>query len=350
MSHDTPFVPSPSSGSRPGRLWVPEAPHLITNPHAEVGIQNQPVAFRGRFGYEKIHARTGIVTARGEFDNLITDAGLNALGATTYVLTLVGYMAVGTGSNPPAVTDIQLQNEIGRTSSNGGFGDASNFDATTDPARPFHWYRKVFLFTETQANGNLTELGTFNASGGGTLWNRQLFRDASGNPTVITKTADEQLKLFYEWRVYPPVDAVTQVINVNGVDVTVTNRANAPHGTSSDWGSGGVLGYFGQWGINGRVWESNTMPSLTATPSGNSYWSSTSGTAAYVNNSLYRDGEMRWDPSNANSPSGQLGALTTGFHTGYGTPFISTFAPRLTKTANDRVIIQTRVSWARAAV
>jgi hypothetical protein len=328
---------------------VPEAPHLITNPHAEVGIQNQPVAFKGRFGYEKIHARTGIVTERGEFDNLITDVGLNALGpGNHHVLNLVGHMAVGTGSNPPAVTDIQLQNEIARTSSSGGFSSASGYDVT-DPARPFHWQRKVFLFTETQANGNLTELGTFNASGGGTLWNRQLFRDASGNPTVITKTSDEQLKLFYEWRVYPPVDAVTQVINVNGVDVTVTNRANAPHGTSSEW-STGVLTHFGLWDINGRIWENNTMPSLTANPSGNSYWASTYSTVGYVNNSLYRDGEMRWDPSAANSPSGQLGALTTGAHTGYASPFISTFAPRLTKTANDRVIIQTRVSWARAAV
>lgn len=347
MSHDTPFDPSRSSGSRPGRLWVPEAPHLITNPHGEVGIENQPVAFKGRFSYEKIHARTGIVTERGEFDNLITDVGLNAL-ANTRISALVDYMAVGTGSNAPSVTDIQLQNEIARTNSNGGFADASGFD-TTDPARPFHWFRKVYLFTEAQANGNLTELGTFTASGGGTLWNRQLFRDTSGNPTVITKTSDEQLKLFYEWRVYPPVEATTQVINVNGVDITVTNRAYAPHVATSRWGNGGMLTSFGYWSMSGTLWESNTMPALTASQSGNAYGISSATATAYVNNSLYRDWECRWDPSNANSPTGELGSFTAQVGT-FQDPFISTFVPRLKKTANDRVIIQTRVSWARAAV
>jgi hypothetical protein len=326
---------------------VPEAPHLITNPHGEVGIENQPVGIKGRFSYEKIHARTGIVTERGEFDNLITDVGLNAL-ATVRLSTLVSHMAVGTGSNAPAVTDIQLQSEISRTSSNGGFADASGFD-TTDPARPFHWYRKVYLFTETQANGNLTELGTFNAASAGTLWNRQLFRDANGNPTVITKTSDEQLKLFYEWRVYPPVESTTQVINVNGVDVTVTNRALGPHVATSRWGSGGMLTDFGSWSMSGTLWESNTMPALTGAQSGNAYSPNTATATAYVNNSLYRDWECRWDPANANPASGELGSFTA--QVGYfQDPFISTFVPRLKKTANDRVIIQTRATWARAAV
>lgn len=338
MTRDTRSSPSPLR---------PEAPHLITRPHAEVGVAAAPVGIRGRFGFEKIHARTGLVTQSGSFDNLITDAGLNALG-TTMMSNLVEYVAVGTGSTAPAFADVQLQAEVGRTNASGGFTNAYGYD-TTDPAKPFHWYRKVFLFTEAQANGNLTELGLFNAAGGGILWNRQLFRDANGNPTVITKTADEQLKLFYEWRLYPPIVATTQVINVKGVDVVVSNRGYQVNNVNVWGGTGfGFLLHFGLWDFRGFLYESNSMPGLTTNQSGSAHSDSTRTVSAYVQGSHHRDAELRWDPSAANTPSGMVGSLT--IRTWSPEQFISTFNPRLSKTVNDRVVIQARIAWERATI
>src|SRR5690606_34956817 len=92
------------------------------------------------------------------------------------------------------------------------------------------------VFTEDQANGNLAELGFFSSSEGGTMWNRQLFRDELGNPTAITKTNEDQLRVRYEYRIYPPWDDVVQEIEVNGVPTEVVNRPQLV-GNSGTWGS-----------------------------------------------------------------------------------------------------------------
>src|SRR5690606_29765886 len=188
---------------------------------------------------------------RLHFRNLITNAGLDAMAGGVGISNLINYLAVGTGSSEPRYTDTTLDAEVARTNSNGGFGDSEAMVGSGDLVE--YWRRiRTRVFTEAQANGNLAELGFFSAASGGTMWNRQLFRDELGQPTTITKTPEDQLRVTYEYRVYPPWDDVVQEIEVNGVPVEVVNRPLRVAG-GLNWG-----GSYASAALNalGAVWTS----------------------------------------------------------------------------------------------
>src|SRR5690606_9484008 len=109
----------------------------------------------------------------------------------------------------------------------------------------------------------------FSAAEGGTMWNRQLFRDELGNPTAITKTNEDQLRVTYEYRVYPPWDDVVQEIEVNGVPTEVVNRPQAVD-SSGSWGAGGGLNNLGAVGTGTLIaYETATLPGRgSGSPSG----------------------------------------------------------------------------------
>src|SRR5690606_35179901 len=158
------------------RIWVPEAPMLTLRRYVEVGAVHHAIAVEGYFTVELIHARTGLVKRRLHFRNLITDAGLDAMAGGVGISSLINYLAVGTGSSEPSYTDTTLNAEVARTNNNGGFGDS---DAVVGSGDLVEYWRRIRtrVFTQAEANGNLTELGFFSAASGGTMWNRQLFRD-----------------------------------------------------------------------------------------------------------------------------------------------------------------------------
>src|SRR5690606_11810156 len=183
------------------RIWVPEAPMLNLRRYVEVGTVRNAVMVEGYFTVELIHARTGLVKRRLHFRNLITNAGLDALAGGTGISSLINYLAVGTGSSEPNYTDTTLNAEVARTNSTGGFADSDAMVGSGDLVE--YWRRiRTRVFGQNEANGNLAELGFFSAAQGGTMWNRQLFRDELGNPTAITKTNEDQLRVRYEYRVY----------------------------------------------------------------------------------------------------------------------------------------------------
>src|SRR5690606_24522050 len=252
------------------RIWVPEAPMLNLRRYVEVGAVRHAVAVEGYFTVELIHARTGLVKRRLHFRNLITNAGLDALAGGATISSRINYLAVGTGSSEPSYTDTTLDAEIARTNSNGGFGDSDAMVGSGDLVQ--YWRRiRTRVFNQNEANGNLAELGFFNAAQGGTMWNRQLFRDELGNPTAITKTSEDQLRVTYEYRVYPPWGDVVQEIEVNGVPTEVVNRPLRV-ANNSQWGSGQntsalvVLGAMGTDGLT--AYETDTLPGRGGNPLG----------------------------------------------------------------------------------
>src|SRR5690606_39696105 len=252
------------------RIWVPEAPMLNLRRYVEVGAVRHAIAVEGYFTVELIHARTGLVKRRLHFRNLITNAGLDALAGGTQISSLINYLAVGTGSSEPNYTDTILNAEIERTNSNGGFDDS---DASVGSGSLVEYWRRIRtrVFAQNQANGNLAELGFFSSSQGGTMWNRQLFRDELGNPTAITKTNEDQLRVTYEYRIYPPWDDLVQEIEVNGVTTEVVNRPQLV-ASSGNWGSFGgrsalnILGSVGPLLL--AAYETHTLPARNSYPSG----------------------------------------------------------------------------------
>lgn len=314
--------------------------------YVEVGAVRHAVVVEGYFTVELIHARTGLVKRRLHFRNLITNAGLDALAGGAGISSLITYLAVGTGSSEPSYTDTTLNAEIARTNSTGGFGDSDAIVGSGDLVE--YWRRiRTRVFTQAQANGNLAELGFFSAAQGGTMWNRQLFRDELGNPTAITKTSEDQLRVTYEYRVYPPWDDVVQEIEVNGMPVEVVNRpirvANADNWGA--FGANGALNILGVVGTTGlQASQTHTLPGRGGSEAGTE--ASSHAVQPYTPGTWYREREGRWEPSRANFATG-IG-LFLSYASGGNTPaFASKVTPKIMKQDNQRLIIMERWTYAR---
>jgi hypothetical protein len=326
------------------RIWIPEAPYINLKRYIEVDRLDHGVGIEGWFTVELIHARTGLVKRRLRFRNLITNAGLNALGSGTRIDDLIQYLAVGTGSNTPSFTDTALQAEIARTNSNGGFADVNTANGSGDTL--VYWSRVLTrVFTESQANGNLAELGFFNQATGGTLWNRQLFLDELGNPTVITKTNEDQLRVQYEYRIYPPMADNVQNIVINGVDTIVTSRP-AQVANVSLWGSTGAMRNLG------ATLSATTWASETATLIGRS--GGTQGTSAgsnvyqaYTPGTFYREVQTTLGPSQANFATGLQYLAISVFGSCY---YQMVFNPKIPKTDTQRLEIMHRITFNRVTI
>jgi len=312
--------------------------------YIEVGAVRNAVVVEGYFTVELIHARTGLVKRRLHFRNLITDAGLDALAGGTGISNLINYLAVGTGSSEPSYTDTTLNAEIARTNNNGGFGDSNAMVGEGNLVE--YWRRtRTRVFTEAQANANLAELGFFSASSGGTLWNRQLFRDELGNPTTITKTNEDQLRVTYEYRVYPPWDDVVQEIEVNGVPVEVVNRPQEV-ANALVWGPSGALNSLGSVGTAGfTALETDTLPGRSSSPSGGASASSHT-VQSYTPGTFYREREARWEPSVANFATG-IGLFRSSATGGSTVIFASKITPKIMKQDTQRLIVMERWTYAR---
>jgi hypothetical protein len=336
--------------TRPGRIWIPEAPHLWTRGRTLEPKSEQVVSgprYEGWITVERIHARTGDVTFYSRFRNLITDAGLIGLGATFSIYNLT-YLAVGTGNTAPNVTQTALGGEIGRTNFDNGVAKIE----VMGPSNAY--WRSIFsrLFTEAQANGNIAELGMFNQAAGGVMWMRQLMRDTLGNATVLTKTAADQLRITYEIRQYwPTVDQVTTA-NINGIDYNFTMR---PCNTvvAGSWGPGsgtvnGMLYTFGsdQGGVFVQAVDGSTLSAASGTGLAGTRADTSSYTmAAYSAPNTYRDYTAVFDPGVANFGTG-IGGLQGCMARG-GSQYQVSISPRIPKLNTQRLTLQLRTTWGR---
>jgi hypothetical protein len=106
-----------------------------------------------------------------EKDNLIVDSGKNLLfdRLKDNSVDFLDYIAVGTGTTPPSVSDISLETELDRNQATNKTATTSSFIIETD-------------FGPTEAIGTWREAGIFNASVSGTIFNRvaiNYIKDAS---------------------------------------------------------------------------------------------------------------------------------------------------------------------------
>lgn len=296
----------------------------------------------GFFEVDLIDARSGLIKEHYEFRNLLTDAGMNAIGTTGNTLTtLFQYMGVGTGNTAPANNQTALVAEIlPRTLSNGGTGDTF----TSGPSFDYWEGTRVRLFVEAEANGTLAELGLFNAATAGTMSVRQLFKDSGGTPITIVKTSSDQLRITYKWRIYPDTTSDTQTITITGVSTLITNRAYDIDNTGA-WGQT-LLTSFGSWTNHATAWENDVLPSTTGVQSGSNAAMSSAIVQAYGSGNFYRDIEFKWEPAVANFATG-IGSITSAPHASSNSNSISTFSPKIAKDNTKRVTLMSRYSWAR---
>jgi hypothetical protein len=187
--------------------------------HWQVGRYREKLSF-GPGGEGK--ARIWVPEKEGEQHNLILNQFYDTLIPQNGLLRSSLYAAVGTGSTAPDPTQTQLASEIG-TSSNPRRTNYTPPDQRSeiDALATYGVYdiRRVLEFSEAQVGGlNLTEWGFSPEPGrNAPLMTRELFRDGSGNPVVLTIETDQRLRLIYRYRVtLSPTSPQNVSVNIGG--------------------------------------------------------------------------------------------------------------------------------------
>jgi len=189
-----PILPPPLEiGARIRPQWL----------HWQVGRYREKLSF-GPGGKGK--ADIWVPEREGEQHNLILTQFYDSLIPQYGFIGPSQYAAVGTGSTAPDPSQTQLANEIGTSSSprrtnSVPSGERNAIEALATPGE--YNIRRVVEFTEAQVGGlNLTEWGFSPVSSyNGPLMTRELFRDGSGNPVVLTLATDQRLRLIYRYKV-----------------------------------------------------------------------------------------------------------------------------------------------------
>lgn len=338
-------------------------PNLNVGRWHEVPVRMPGVGFKGFFTVRLIDARTGLVKRRLSFPNLITDAGLDAIGEDAgtdgRIDELISRMAVGTGSTTPNVSDTSLVSEVARTADSAGIGNGLSSGPSFD-----YWEWEIsFQFDQGEANANLTELGLFSNDAGGPMWARQLLQDAGGSPTTITKTSDDILQIVYTLRVYPDKSVRTSNLTIDGTSTTLSRQPQEVD-VANEWGRGGtpadrgMLYQFGVWaGSDVRVYEDNTPPGdFVSRGPANPATSEDVGAggysfAAYTGGTFQRDLEVIASVNEGNFAGG-VGAVEGRINDVFtrGHPFITFFDPPIPKADTDELTLQIRYSWGRHTI
>ena len=174
------------------------------------------ISGRYRMVVHKDEAMQEIVHDTGEFDNLITDVGMNRWGDArdfrvnaSYSLFahLLGKFVVGSGQRPPAFTDTALQSPIKIAAS-----DVTLQSESSSYSRG--WYEITVRYQSARGEfaGNLSEIGIQHTSLNGPLWSRALILDSEGDPTTITVLPTDFLTCYYTLRIHiPQTDAIFNI-------------------------------------------------------------------------------------------------------------------------------------------
>lgn len=203
-------------------IWVPRVKIIE-------GVLDSPKGrLAGQYTIKKY--KTGFkepVQVVGPFENLITNQGLDSIGTTGS-----NYIAVGTGTAAPAVTDTTLGNIVKSTDTTVTIWNP----VLLRGGPPDYWVQGAgtWRFNQGEATGTLTEVGfgylippdgELTAEQRHRVFSRALIVDSNGSPNPITVLADEFLDVTYSLRFYPYVGAdIVQSLNISGTTHTVTSR------------------------------------------------------------------------------------------------------------------------------
>lgn len=326
--------------AKEGNLYLPK--NIIRGglrKYMEGELNTFTCKFKGRFKVELID-RQGHVAKKLEFDNLITNVGLDFI-ATDQTGNIKNYAAVGTGSTTPANTDTALVAEISpastnRTNANGGFVQTTVYTS----ASPDYWTRtNTYLFDFSQANGNLTEIGLFDVSTAGNMWTRQLFKDVGGSPTTITKTSAYQLRVTYTMQWFPQWTDGTGSVTLNSVLYSYTTRAYNVTAVN-------LCDQVGKYVNQGPTPYTGAMVSRTSTTAPTGILAAASSTVldAYVSGNYYRTASLIWNAATVNAT---IASFVLWSNNGTYVAQIG-FTPGIPKDTTHQLQLNFKFAWARA--
>jgi hypothetical protein len=348
------------------RVWAPEVQNTDATP---VVLELPKVKMSGHFTCELLNAKTGEVENTWDFDNLLLDSFIDAPAYDTTINSYLSYIVVGsgsvTGSSAPTGSDTILNSEInpGRTSDAAGFPATwAYFPNTGSLDGPYWEYKLTRQLPTTVGNGTITEIGWSNQSGYNTpIHVRSAILDDLGNPTSIVKTSENQLRVTYACRIYPPTEMVTGSLFLSGSTYTIRI---IPLAIQSRWG---FLNFGGPFVADSYGTGSIPTSSLGSISYGGSigrpYTSRGLWSGSVWYNDLYKTGSYYFDwlfsfePDQANffnssaSGSGIAVLHWTTFGTNFGsintTIYGAEFIPKIPKTDLQKFWFILRHSWGR---
>lgn len=176
-------------------------------------IQLPEARFAGRYRLQ-VHGPDGREKAdTGWIDNLITDAGLEALGEAK---AIARYCMVGTGNTAPANGNTALVAQIASQDYTTSVGASTTRSVQTTGTRYGREVR-TWKFAQGAVVGNIAEVGVG--------WSTTaVFSRALISP-VVSVTSIDQLTVTYELRMYVPTVDATGSATIGGTSYNYTIRA-----------------------------------------------------------------------------------------------------------------------------
>lgn len=296
--------------------------------HVEVG---------GEWKLQVLDGRTRKVKrTTGWMKNLITDIGLNRIGAGQVIGP---FCRVGTGTTAPANTDTALVSQSAQTSTTVGSPSTVNAGAPDYQTS----YTVTFEFALGAVVGNMAEIGMGWASTGATLFSRARIVDGGGSPTTITVLVTEILQATYRISLYPTLTDSSGVVTISGINYNYTSRV---------YQAGGVRNVnLGNWLgsiFSVTAFDVAALASTTATLVGTSAALTAGSFQAYVAGSFQRDFTISAAIAVGNLTGG-IDVIVTNVGGSVATVFSTQtiFTPAIPKDNTKTMNLTWRISWAR---
>ncbi|WP_444909335.1 hypothetical protein [Microbulbifer sp. TRSA005] len=226
-----------------------------------------------------------------EFENLITDIGLNRLGIDS-ISEVMSYCYVGSGSATPQTSDSGMNQIVGVT----GDGQSQSGGVQTTQQPYFAYFSNTLRFSPGDAAGNLSEVGVgWSGNSNPYVFSRALIQDADGNPASLTVRSDEYLDVTYELRVYPDFSDTGGQITLDGESYNYTAR---PAGFSTINNGGWALGRANSY-AQAPFAKTGQLGDVTGFPDGIT-GAGVAQPLVYADSSLQASVQNSWGLSNGN--------------------------------------------------
>ena len=144
-----------------------------------------------KYELQLIDSRTNTVKQTCTAHNVVLDnyySTFTSMSSYSAYMQL-NYILLGTGSGTPAVTDTTLFQYLALKAITNG--NVQRIGAYENPYQ-FSVVKSV-TFNESEANGNLTEIGLGSGDSSRTIYTHAIFTDSEGHPITITKTNTDRL-------------------------------------------------------------------------------------------------------------------------------------------------------------
>lgn len=291
-----------------------------------------------------VERANGMQEDSGWFDNLILNNGLNAMGInSTSGSYLYGFCSVGTGTSPPNVNQVWLDNFLAQQA-------ATSSPSATNSGSPTYFSSQTltYSFSVGEVIGTITEIGVGWAASSNTLFSRSLI------PTPISLTAFDTLRVFYTLEIYPEITDILGSLVLGATNVNYTIRrvqiGSFREGLAPSIFSG-ARGYL-------QPRSGMSLVSITSNPNGSAFSGSptpifSASNKVYISNSFYIDRDFTLATGSFNNisglyyTSGGMTSSTAGSPDARGGAYQIIFSSPITKSSAQVLRFTIRTQWDR---